>query len=149
MLAGPRGGRVASGSVTGRVAMVISALAAVVLLWSWLGAARDYTRAFDLMESSSGDLSPARAERARLALRAAGRRTPSTEPEVAIAQLDLFLGQSRRAAAELRHVVRREPDNATAWGLLASALGRINKPASRRAARHEARLRAGFVRPRD
>lgn len=129
--------------------MVLVALGAVVLLWTWLGAANDYERAVDLARDAGAELSPAQAEQIRRDLLAAGRRTPSTEPEVAIAQFHLFRGKPRRAAGELRGVVSREPDNATAWGLLATALAGVDASASREAARREAQLRAGFVRRSD
>jgi len=130
--------------VAARVAMAAVALGVVFVLWTWLGAARDYERAVDLAASTR--LSSAQAEQVRRDLLAAGRHTPSTEPEVAIAQFELFLRQPRRAADELRGVVSREPDNATAWGLLALALAGVDPPASRAAARREEQLRAGFVR---
>ena len=130
--------------VATRVAMVAVALAVVFVIWTWLGAARDYERAVEL--ATNPPLSSAQAEQVGRDLLAAGRHTPSTEPEVALAQFELFLGQPLRAAGELRRVVSREPDNATAWGLLATALGGIDEPASRAAARREAKLRAGFVR---
>ncbi len=133
--------------VAARVAMVAVALAVVFVLWTWLGAARDYERAAEL--ATSTPLSSAQAEQVRRDLLAAGRHTPSTEPEVALAQFELFLSQPRRAADELGGVVSREPDNATAWGLLARALTGVDAPASRAAARREAQLRAGFVRRRD
>ena len=133
--------------VAARVAMVAVALAVVFVLWAWLGAARDYERAVEL--ATSAPLSSAQAEQVRRDLLAAGRHTPSTEPEVALAQLELFLRHPRRAADELGGVVSREPDNATAWGLLATALRGVDAPASRAAARREAQLRAGFVRRSD
>ena len=129
--------------------MVVVALAMVVALWSRLDGATHYERAIDLAEGQGAELSPAQARQVRLDLRSAGRRTPGTEPEVAIAQLEAFLGRPRRAAAELREVLRREPENATAWGLLAVALAEVEPRAARRAARREARLRAGFVGRRD
>ncbi len=133
--------------VAARVAMVAVALGVVFVLWIWLGAARDYERAVEL--AASTPLSSAEVERVRRGLLAAGRHTPSTEPEVTLAQFELFLRQPRRAADELGGVVSREPDNATAWGLLATALRRVDAPASRAAARREAQLRAGFVRRND
>ena len=133
--------------IAARVAMVAVALAVVFVLWNWLGAARDYERAVEL--ATSAGLSRAQAEQVGRDLLAAGRHTPSTEPEVARAQFELFLGQPLRAAGELRRVVSREPDNATAWGLLATALRGIDEPAARAAARREAQLRAGFVRRGD
>jgi predicted Zn-dependent protease len=50
--------------------------------------------------------------------RAAGTLNPSTAPDVSRALLYERAGRRARAAALLEDVVRREPDNLTAWGLL-------------------------------
>ena len=50
--------------------------------------------------------------------RAAGTLNPSTAPDVSRALLYQRAGRHARAAALLEDVVRREPDNLTAWGLL-------------------------------
>lgn len=132
--------------VATRFAIAAAALAGALLLWSWLGAASSYERAIDAVNESGGRLSPGQAKQVRDDLRSAARHTPSTEPELAIAQLDLFLDEPRRAAVVLREVLRREPENAAAWGLLAIALSGVDEPTARDAARREAQLRGGIAR---
>jgi len=132
--------------LAGRAALAVLAAAAVVPLAIWLGAASSYEGALDEVERAGGSLSAQQAGQIARDLRSAADRTPSTEPEVALAQLDLFTGRPRPAAAELRGVLEREPENATAWGLLAIALREDDPDGSRRAARRERELRAGFAR---
>ena len=52
--------------------------------------------------------------------RAARTLNPSTAPDVSRAFLYARNGRRDRAAALLKDVVRREPDNLTAWGVLYS-----------------------------
>jgi predicted Zn-dependent protease len=129
----------------GRAALALIALAILVPLCVWLLAAVRYERALERVESAGARQA---ADRIRSDLRSAARLTPSTEPEVAVGQLELFLGRPDKAARELRAVVRREPDNASAWGLLSIALEDADPAAAERASRREVELRGGFARGR-
>ncbi len=116
-----------------RVALVAAALGVAVWLASGLGPARDQARALALLESQPGADDPA-LPRARRLLRDAAAATRSTAPELRLAQVELFNGNDEDAAGLAASIVRREPENADAWLLLAQA-SREGDPARAAAAR--------------
>ena len=114
---------------------LVAALAVCVI--AWLGVmerdgrlqsrADDAIRAHDLIRAE-GDL------------RGARLLNPDTAPDVTRAVLYRARGQQQRAIALLDDVVRREPDNLTAWSALhLSATGR-DRSASRRSLAEVQRL---------
>jgi predicted Zn-dependent protease len=125
--------------VIGRAALVVAAVAIGAWLLSAYGGALDESRAGDLRPAADGSLTRADAARAAALYDAARRRRPdgSVVPRRA-AQL-ARLGRVEQAAAELRALVRAEPENVTAWATLALVLARSD-PAGARAA--DARRRA-------
>jgi predicted Zn-dependent protease len=86
-----------------------------VLAIAWLGVMEHNVRrqADGLAAAQRHDLTAAEAD-----FRAARTLNPSTAPDVSRAFLYARSGREARAAAVLEDVVRREPDNLTAWGVL-------------------------------
>jgi predicted Zn-dependent protease len=94
-----------------RVAVAVVA----VLVIAWLGVMELDARrqANGVSAAQRGDFAAAHAD-----FRAARTLNPSTAPDVNRAFLYERAGRHARAAALLEDVVRREPDNLTAWGVL-------------------------------
>lgn len=110
------------------VARAVVAVVAVCLI-AWLGVMERDTR----LQARADDAIHAHdLTRAASDLRAARLLNPDTAPDVTRGVLYRARGQQRRAIALLEDVVRREPDNLTAWSALhLSATGR-DPSASRR-----------------
>jgi hypothetical protein len=94
-----------------RIGVVVVALVVI----AWLGVmerdARLQSRGVDAAQRR--DFTSAEAD-----FRAARTLNPDTEPDVSRAFLYERTARHGRAAAVLEDVLRREPDNLTAWGLL-------------------------------
>lgn len=90
-------------SAATRVALALAAVVGMLGTLGPLRAARDETAAAR---------NPSVAEER---LRRAADRTPSTRPELKLAQSLLFAGRKEEAAAVLASIVAREPENAAAW----------------------------------
>jgi predicted Zn-dependent protease len=125
--------------VFARVALFVVAVAAATWLASAYPGARDEARARDLPTRPDGTLAPRERERAIELLEAARRRRPDGAVVPQLAGHYLAGGDSQRAVVLLRGLVRDEPENVTAWTVLAFALAESD-PAGARAA--EARRRA-------
>ena len=101
-----------------RVLVVVAALAGIVLLAGELRTARDVDRA-EALSRAQGSVPEALA-----LLRTAEGRTADTTPLLRQAQLQLFVGRADDAVGAARAAVRREPENAQGWLLLAQAAER-------------------------
>jgi hypothetical protein len=113
-----------------RVAVIV--VAAAVL--AWLGVMERDARLQARGVAAAGRLDvPGNAARADAAFRGARLLNPDTAPDVGRALLLQARGRSREAAGVLEAVVRREPDNLTAWGVL-FAVKRASDPATARRA---------------
>ncbi len=66
----------------------------------------------------------------------AGQLNPGADVDVARARLAVLRHDLPRARRILLAIVRREPDNAVAWGTLTFVFARADRPLARRAARH-------------
>lgn len=99
--------------IAARIALVVVAIVAVVLLSARLSIARDVARA--------EAIGPADAARAQWLLQDAARRTSDTTPLLREAQLMLFADRPRDAIAAARRATEEEPENAQAWLLLSQA----------------------------
>jgi predicted Zn-dependent protease len=99
--------------IVARIALVVVAVAAVVLLADRLSVARDVARA--------EAIGPADAPRAQRLLQDAAARTSDTTPLLREAQLMLFADRPRDAIAAARRATQEEPENAQAWLLLSQA----------------------------
>lgn len=113
-----------------RLIVVAAAIALAVALLPGLGSARDQAQALRLARE---DFSPRTAPRIEPLLVRASEHTGSTEPELDRAKVLLFLRRPGDAARLLERVVRSEPENADAWGLLAQASPRRSAAALARA----------------
>jgi predicted Zn-dependent protease len=112
--------------IVARVALVVLAVVAVIVLAGRLSIARDVARA--------EAIGPADADRAQALLDDAAGRTSDTTPLLREAQLMLFAKRPADAIAAARRATREEPDNAQAWLLLAQAAAQ-DDPALAAAAR--------------
>jgi predicted Zn-dependent protease len=99
--------------IAARIALVVTAIVAVILLAGRLSIARDVARA--------EAIGPADAARAQRLLQDAARRTSDTTPLLREAQLMLFADRPHGAIAPAQHATEDEPENAQAWLLLAQA----------------------------
>ena len=129
---------VACAPVLARVALLVVALAVAAWLAYAFTGARDEARARDLPTRPDGSLAPRDREQAIELLEGARRGRPDGTVVPQLAAHYLTRGDAERAVALLRPLVRAEPENVTAWTVLALALSGSD-PAGARAA--EARRR--------
>jgi hypothetical protein len=122
-----------------RGALAAAAIAIAAWLATGLYSARLQAQADGI--GSSGRLSGARFDQARDLYRRARDGNPGTGPEVQEARLLIVGGRATAATRLLLDVVRREPENAHAWGLLRVAAERDDPALARRAARRLGGLR--------
>ena len=116
------------------------ALVAVLVL-GWLAVMERDTRLQERAIKASGRLGVAGNEaRADAAFRSARFLNPDTTPDVGRAVM--YLARERRpaAAALLRDVLRREPDNLTAWSVLYGVTRQSDPATARRALAARKRL---------
>jgi Tfp pilus assembly protein PilF len=126
-------------------ALIRGALAATAIaVGAWLAVGLQSARheaAADRI-GRSGDLSGGRFEQARDLYRDARHGNPGTDPERQEGRLLIVAGRMEQATRLLVDVVRREPENAHAWALLAVAAERADPALSRRSERKVGDLRA-------
>jgi Tfp pilus assembly protein PilF len=116
------------------------ALVAVLVL-GWLAVMERDTRLQERAIKASGRLSVAGNEaRADAAFRAARFLNPDTTPDVGRAVMYLARELRPAAAALLRDVLRREPDNLTAWSVLYGVTRQSDPATARRALAARKRL---------
>ena len=121
--------------------MRIAVALVAVLAIAWLGTIERDTVLQDRGVSLSGKLSkPGNAARAEQAFRDARRLNPDTTPDVGRAFLYLAGERRSEAKALLEDVLRREPDNLTAWGVLYNVSRGHDPATARRALAARARL---------
>lgn len=102
-----------------RIALVAVAAAVIFSLATWLHQARLFT---DARAAGVAARTPAQAAGAAAKLRDAARDTPDTLPETGQAFVLIRAGRKAEGERIVRSVLRQEPRNVTAWGLLALAL---------------------------
>lgn len=117
-----------------RAVLALTALAAAAWLATAYPGARDEAEADEIR----GDrLSPAQIERAIELLEGARRARPDGAVLPRLAGMHLSAGRRERAAAMVRPLTRSEPENVTAWTILA-----LTESDPRAARRADARRRA-------
>jgi predicted Zn-dependent protease len=111
------------------VRIVVAVVAVVVL--AWLGVMERATRlqADGIAATARHDFAAAES-----AFRAARLLTPDTATDVRRAYVYALSSRTREGAALLEDVVRREPENRSAWGVL-EEITRASQPATARRAR--------------
>jgi len=112
-------------SLAARSVLVLLAAAAALWLAAGLRAAREESRAIALVRADAG---PGELARSASLLRSAAAHSPSTRPELRLAQLLALEGRPAAARPVLEAIVRREPENADAWRLLALVTARADPP---------------------
>lgn len=126
-----------------RIALVAAALVIAALLAFTLHAVRLEA---DARSAVSHGLTPAAVARADALLRDAQRHNPDIRPEGGRGLLLASAGRFRDAAAILRGVVRKEPDNVRAVLALADVLDRLHDPGAAAVRRHAQQI-APSVKP--
>ena len=116
-----------------RAARVAVAVLAVLVL-AWLGVSERATRLTAEAAALSERLEdPGAAARAESALRDARFLNPDTQPDIALAFVAFFRNDEERAVGLIEDVVRREPENLSAWRLLLDLAGEDDPATARRA----------------
>jgi hypothetical protein len=105
-----------------RIALLLVALAAAGWLASAYPGTHDEARARAIRPGPSGKLTPAQVQRSIDLLQDARKARPDGEIVPRLAGLELTAGRPDRAVALLEPLLRSEPDNVTAWTVLAFAL---------------------------
>ena len=118
----------------------VVALAAVAVL-GWLGVMyRDARLQADAVEIAGHVKGRADVERAAADFRAARLLNPDTTPDLARALLYYGAGRTRAGIAGIQSVLRREPENLAAWGVLFTTTRDHDPAAARRALAARRRL---------
>jgi predicted Zn-dependent protease len=126
-----------SDALLARAAVAVSA----VLVLAWLGVmVRDERLLERAVEISGRVHRSADAARAEDSFLSARSLNPDTAPDVGRAVLYIGRGRRGRAVTLLDDVLRREPDNLTAWGLLFEVSRDADPRAARRALATRRRL---------
>lgn len=115
-----------------------AAVAIGVFAVLWVHSARLETHAQSIAQRPAAALPPSEVDRAARLFESARAHNPDSRPVEREAGLLIRSGRSRAAVALLRPVVRREPDNLTAWALIAIG-ARTTDPALAREAVARAR----------
>jgi predicted Zn-dependent protease len=123
--------------IVARIALVVAAAAAIFALATWLHQVRLFT---DARAAAVPARTPAQVDAAAKMLHDAARHTPDTLPETGEAFVLIRAGRDAEGAAIVRSVLKREPRNVTAWGLLALALDGSDDAGAARARAEVARL---------
>ncbi len=121
--------------VVARVVLVLLTLSVMVFLGVGLRGAKPQAEGRAL---ATGNLDEQSSQRALGLVRDAQRMNPDSEADLLEGRLLLTAGSPREAAEVIEEVARREPENSTAWALLAGATREID-PARAREARAELR----------
>jgi tetratricopeptide (TPR) repeat protein len=117
----------------------IGAVAIVAI--GWLGVLERDRRVFETALEQRSDAPRAeRTRKAQQAVRAAQLLNPDTAPKIADAVLYQSVGRLDRAKEIVEGVLRSEPDNLTAWGLLYLLAGESDPATARRALDAQRRL---------
>jgi hypothetical protein len=90
--------------------------------------------------TSRAGASPAALKVAARDLRAARLLNPDSTPDVALAAVERATGDDRRAMETIESVLRREPDNLTAWAILRAFAARSDPAGVERALAARRRL---------
>jgi len=127
----------------------IAVCVVAVLLIGWLAVMERDTRRLERgVEISGRTRNAADAERALTAFRGARLLNPDTAPDMGRAFVYGGRGQRERAVAVTKDVIRREPDNLTAWGQLYVLSRGVDAADERRALAERRRLDPLTARPR-
>ncbi len=119
--------------------VAVGLIAAVAIAWLAV-MERDFRLQARGVQASDHLVVPGNAVRAEAAFRDARLLNPDTAPDLGLALLRQGRGQRSEATALFSDVVRREPDNLTAWALLYSVTRGPDHATARRALAARARL---------
>jgi hypothetical protein len=139
-----------SGAVVARICVVLAAAGVL----AWLGVMEYDARTLNhgVRTASemltSGEATPAGFRSAEADFRDARLLSPDTTPDLHRAVLYRVHGREPQAVALLEDMVRREPDNVTAWNVLYALVRERDRDAARRALAARRRLDPLSVRGR-
>jgi predicted Zn-dependent protease len=121
-------------------ARVVVAVAAVLLI-AWLAVMERDERLLQRGGQTAGHARSAQdAARAEQAFRDARLFNPDSTPDLGRAFIYIGTGRRKQAIGVVDDVLRREPDNLTAWGLLFSVSRGVDPAGERRALAQRRRL---------
>jgi hypothetical protein len=106
----------------------VAVLAVVVIAWLAVAERNWHLQGSGIHATARQDLARADAD-----FRRASFLNPDTVPDLQRAYVHSARGQRERAIAEAQEVLRREPENRDAWGLLLGFLDERDAPLARRA----------------
>jgi hypothetical protein len=112
------------GSLTQRVLLAAASVAGIVVLAVWLHSSHLAAQGEAFKPSPSNPVTPAQTRTALSQLDRARNNNPDTKPDLDEATILIFLGRNAEASRLLGKVVRDEPRNVSAWGLLSQATRR-------------------------
>ena len=104
-----------------RVLLVVASAAAIAWLAIWLDRYDAYQHARSEAIARGATKDPARVRHVANLFEGARDLTPDTLPMLGEALFLTQAGDNQRATRVLNEVLRREPENVSAWGLLAQA----------------------------
>ena len=104
-----------------RILLVLISAAAIAWLAIWLNRVDAYQHARREAIAKGAAQDPARVRHVTDLFESARDLTPDTTPILGEGVFLIEAGQNQRAARVLNEVLRREPRNVSAWGLLAAA----------------------------
>ena len=113
--------------------LATAAAVAAVFALLWLHSARLETQGQAIAERPAATLSRAEVDRAARLFQSARSNNPDSRPVVLEAGLLIRTGRPRQAVTLLRPVVKREPQNLTAWVLLAASAPSVDPALARSA----------------
>jgi predicted Zn-dependent protease len=125
-----------------RSLLAAAGIAVAVLAILWVHSARLETQAQSIAERPPQELSNSDVDRAIRLFESARAHNPDSRPIERAAGLLIRRGRTRQAIALLRPVVKREPDDLTAWALIAIGARTIDPALAR-----EATARASALNP--
>jgi hypothetical protein len=119
--------------VVERGLLAAAAVAVAVFTVLWLHSARLETQAQAIAQRPPQQLSARDIDRAARLFESSTAHNPDSRPIEREAGLLIRSGRSRQALALLRPVVKREPQNLTAWALIAAGASTIDPALAREA----------------
>ena len=116
-----------------RALIAVAAVAIAVLAGLWVHSVRLEKSGQSIAERPPQSLTRADVDRATSLFKSSLAHNPDTRPTERAAGLLIRTGRAQQAIALLRPVVKREPENLTAWALIAIGAQKIDPALAREA----------------
>jgi hypothetical protein len=116
-----------------RIAVGVTAICIIALMAIWLVDQHRQRQGVQVMLAHNKQLTPAVAQQASDRFHQAKLLNLDSDPDLYTVSAWLAAGRPKKAAAVVQQVVQHEPQNASAWGLLAKATAQFDPRRSREA----------------